>query len=249
MQTLPSLSGDSIATIENESAAFYASVFEFAPGEQYSEPESLRPEQLAAWGRGMAQLHRASQAYTPGGAFTRPGWVDIVEITAAWLPEGETHAQHYLTQAQDWLASLPAGPGDFGLIHWDLCIDNLSWDGRQFHIFDFDDAAYFWYAADLAFALEDVLAQPEAQRQPVLGPFLDGYRSIRPEIEPWLGTLPGFLQVMNIFKFGRVLHALRSADPVLDPPWLARLRQKLIRRLEEWRQGFGQPFHAGLLVK
>ena len=70
----------------------------------------------------------------------------IVAMVDAWLPPGEHDARRFLGEAEAWLASLPTTSDDYGLIHWDFCIDNLAWDKSdgqpgRYHIFDFDDAA------------------------------------------------------------------------------------------------------------
>jgi len=241
MPALPGRSGEMVVTVDSWTR-FYAAVFEYAPGDTYLELENLSMELVTAWGRTMAQLHLASQTYKPAAPVRRPQWQETLATLASWLPADERAAHNYLAQASAWLSSLPSGPEDYGLIHWDLCIDNLSWDSTQYHIFDFDDAAYFWYAADLAFALDDLQSLPPEPRQRILAAFLDGYRSLRPSIDDWLECLPRFYKFMYLFKYARDLRAMNFANPTLDPPWMSQLRLKLTRANDEWRKGFEQAF-------
>jgi len=165
----------------------------------------------------------------------------------AWLPLQEHDARRFLREAEIWLAGLPTSLDDYGLIHWDFCIDNLAWEEEDqqaghYHIFDFDDAAYFWYAADLAFALDDILEMPQDQRDRIMGTFLAGYRAIRPAIDPWIDEIPRFVRFMHIFKVARVMHALAPADPALDPLWMAELRIKFEKWFAEMRALFAKSF-------
>ena len=247
MSPLPSKSGAYVEIIDSPYAHFHAAVFERAPGDLFLQHDKLSEAQLAAWGRTVATVHNAAEAYVAPSAHRRPGWQEIVDMVTAWLPAQEHNARRFLQEAEAWLAGLPTGPEDYGLIHWDFCIDNLAWEEEEpqtgrYHIFDFDDAAYFWYVADLAFALDDVLDMPPAQRDRMMDTFLSGYRAIRPAISPWLDEIPRFVKFMYIFKVARVMHALAPANPALDPPWMAKLRIKFEKWFAEMRELFADTF-------
>ena len=188
MQPVPSSSGDCIHTVESPYARFYATVFEKAPGDLFLEQDKLSEAQLVAWGRTVAETHKAAEAYTPPAGRQRPSWHEIIAMIDAWLPPEEHDAHRFLREAEAWLISLPITSDDYGLIHWDFCIDNLAWDEAsgqpgRYHIFDFDDAAYFWYVADIAFAIDDLLEMPPPQRDALMDAFLAGYRAVRPAID------------------------------------------------------------------
>ncbi len=247
MQPLPSVSGTYVETVINAYAQFHASVFEMAPGDLLLDMETLNDAQIIAWGRTVAEVHKATEVYQAPVGRRRPTWHDIIDMMAAWLPPHERDARRFLEEAEAWLSTLPSGPEDYGLIHWDFCLDNLSWheDGNaigHYHIFDFDDTAYFWYVADLAFGLAEVLELPPPQRDHIMETFLAGYCSIRPCLEAWLETIPRFINFMHLFKVARVMYALAPAAPDLDPDWMAKLRFKFERWFAEMRALFVQPF-------
>ncbi|MBN1872788.1 MAG: phosphotransferase [Anaerolineae bacterium] len=247
MRALPSESGTYIETVNSPYAGFYASVFEKAPGNPYLEVDTLDDVQIAAWGQIVAKVHKASEVYQPPEDCRRPAWQDIIKMVATWLPSHEHDGRRFLGQAATWLAGLPTGPEDYGLIHWDFCIDNLAWysgngTAGHYHIFDFDDAAYFWYVADLAFGLDDVFDLSPARRDHIMETFLSGYRTVRPAITSWLNEIPRFVKFMYIFKMARDMNALVPADPALDPPWMAAMRVKFENRFAEMREIFIQPF-------
>lgn len=244
---VPAASAARIVTVDAPYARFHAVLFTAAPGrtlELASDGASptASDAQLTAWGRLMGEMHRAAMAYRPAPRRRRPLWDQVVDTVAAWLPPEERAAHRYLDEARAWLADLPRDPEAYGLIHWDFELDNLPWHAGRFHIIDFDDAAYFWYAADLAFAFDDVLDLPPARRDHVIDRVLAGYRSVRPAIEPWEATLSRFAALMRVFKVARVMHALAPADPALDPPWMAKLRTRFGRWFDEMRALFAQPF-------
>ena len=247
MLPVPSSSGECVHVVESPYAQFYATVFEKAPGDLFLEQDKLTEAQIIAWGEIVAKTHKASENYAPSAGRRRPAWEAIIAMVDAWLPPEEYDARRFLREAEAWLRSLPTTPDDYGLIHWDFCIDNLAWDKSdghpgRYHIFDFDDAAYFWYVADIAFAIENFFEMPAAQCDALLDAFLTGYRAVRPAIEPWIDEIPRFVRFMHIFKVARVMHALAPADPALDPPWMAELRAKFENRFDEMRVLFAQPF-------
>jgi len=65
MQPLPSLSGAYIHTVESPYAQFHATVFEKAPGNLRLDPENLTEAQLIAWGKTIAEVHKAAETYAP----------------------------------------------------------------------------------------------------------------------------------------------------------------------------------------
>jgi Ser/Thr protein kinase RdoA (MazF antagonist) len=71
------------------------------------------------------------------------------------------------------LACLGQAPAGYGLVHADLCLENILDHHGQARPIDFDDASCGHYALDLAIAAEDI---PE-ELHPVL---LGGYQTVEP---------------------------------------------------------------------
>ena len=158
------------------------------------------------------------------------------------LPEEEGTLRRELGCALAWLASRPCSPEDMGLIHYDLELDNLIWDGDVFHVVDFDDAMVHWYDYDVAAAVADLLDSPEPVARQGLEQFLAGYHETAPERRVRLGDLPRLRRCHELMRAARVLFALRGVEAATSPAWLRELHQRLNGWLAARREAFREPF-------
>jgi Ser/Thr protein kinase RdoA (MazF antagonist) len=139
---------------------------------------------VADLGRVIATLHQHAQGFRMPPEFTRPV-LDIEYLTWA----GTWHADQLARRPADpatrrllaetagrveaVLALLGQDPAGYGLVHADLCLDNVLDHHGQARPIDFDDASWGHYALDLAIAADDI---PEDLHQVLL----DGYQTVRP---------------------------------------------------------------------
>jgi Ser/Thr protein kinase RdoA (MazF antagonist) len=139
---------------------------------------------VADLGRVIATLHQHAQGFRAPPGFTRPV-LDIGYLTWA----GTWHADQLARRPVDpavWrllaetagrvdavLARLGHDPAGYGLVHADLCLDNVLDHHGQARPIDFDDASWGHYALDLAIAADDI---PEDLHRVLL----DGYQTVCP---------------------------------------------------------------------
>lgn len=139
---------------------------------------------VADLGRVIATLHQHAQGFRPPPEFTRPV-LGIEYLTWA----GTWHADQLARRSVDpatrrllaetarrveaVLALLGQDPAGYGLVHADLCRDNVLDHHGQARPIDFDDASWGHYALDLAIAADDL---PEELHQVLF----DGYQTVRP---------------------------------------------------------------------
>ena len=135
-------------------------------------------------GRVIATLHQHAQGFRMPPEFTRPV-LDIEYLTWA----GTWHADQLARRPADpatrrllaetagrveaVLALLGQDPAGYGLVHADLCLDNVLDHHGQARPIDFDDASWGHYALDLAIAADDI---PQNLHQVLL----DGFQTVRP---------------------------------------------------------------------
>ena len=149
-------------------------------------PCGSRPSRrLAAdLGRVIATLHQHTRGFRTPPGFTRPV-LDIGYLSWA----GSWHADQLARRPVDLavrrllaetagrvdavLALLGQDPAGYGLVHADLCLDNVLDHHGQARPIDFDDASWGHYALDLAITAADI---PQ-DLHPVL---LDGYQTVCP---------------------------------------------------------------------
>jgi Ser/Thr protein kinase RdoA (MazF antagonist) len=167
-------------------------------------PCGSRPSRrlVADLGRVIATLHQHARGFRPPPGFTRPV-LDIGYLTWA----GSWHADQLARRPVDpatrrllaetagrvgaVLAVLGQDPAGYGLVHADLCLDNVRDHHGQARPIDFDDASWGHYALDLAIPAADI---PEDLHQVLL----DGYQTVCP-------LPPGFEEHQAALLAGRRL--------------------------------------------
>jgi Ser/Thr protein kinase RdoA (MazF antagonist) len=232
-----SLSGNDVESVSTAQGVFHAVVFEALPGKQVDFDE-VTPEMFRRWGKALGELHQAAQGYAGGGRLT---WDDHLALIADRLPPHEKSARKALDQLDSRVRKLPIHPQNFGLIHFDFELDNIIWDGNRLGLIDFDDCAWYWFVADIAFALRDLFDDSADQidfDHPALHAFLNGYRTAKGMDQDELQLIPLFLRIHNLLTFAKLLHTLASSEQPDDPTWLGELRQKLTRKVNTYRESF-----------
>jgi len=234
-----SRTGNYVERIATDQGIFYAVVFEALLG-KHIDMEELTTAQLVCWGKALGEFHQAATHYTQPG---RPTWQDHLAFIAETLPAEETAAWQTLAWLQQQLSEFPIDAQNFGLIHFDFELDNLIWDGDQAGLIDFDDSAWYWFAADFAFALRDLFGDSAAKvdlQHEIFLHFVEGYRLAKPINQAELARIPLFLRLHNLFALARLYRALTPVNPAGELPWMAGLRSKLAAKMQFYRAEFSR---------
>lgn len=227
-----------IEAAEDQFGRYYGLVFQRANGTCLS-PAEKDARHFHVWGCNLALLHNLAQDFAPqtNKREDYSCWLNRFESAFAHWNEREALAE--LGRVRQGLDSLEKTKANFGLVHYDFQDDNLFWnqDEEVFYAIDFDDAHYHFYAMDLHYALEDVMAERrDAQQCQQL--FLAGYQTQR-GIDPACQRQSHlFARYSELMHFYRIMHSLEDSDPALDPDWLIQLRPRLVQRCDSLRQGF-----------
>jgi Ser/Thr protein kinase RdoA (MazF antagonist) len=191
---------------------YVGSAFEAVDGEQL-EADALSLEQARSWGRALATVHDIATRLQPPPRVRR--WLDRVRAAA----EAVGHADI------DVLSRLPTDSAAFGIVHGDPELDNVIWAPDPVFV-DLDDAAWSWFAADIAFALRDFAPParaPDTASEPVAS-FVAGYREIR-DVE--LEHLPLFARAHALVTLARLQRTLDEPVDQAWPDWAAMLRRRV----------------------
>ena len=232
-----SLAGRFVESVPTSQGVFHAVVFEGLAGRQL-EMEELTPEIFTHWGTALGELHKATQGYQAVG---RPTWQDHLTMVSEYLPAAEQAAQATLSELQEQLARLSISEGSYGLIHFDFELDNIVWNGDEAGIIDFDDSAYYWFAADIAFALRDLFEDSPKKvdlRNRSFQYFLAGYRLVRDITLEELELIPMFLRLHNLISYAKLHRTIGAGGSQDEPVWLKELRTKLSQKMQFYRDGF-----------
>lgn len=232
-----SLTGRQVEHVRTSLATYHAVVFEAFQGLQH-ELEDLTIEQFSRWGAALGDLHCAARSFRGSG---RPSLRERVKALERQLPPGEHAARRALGQVNARLQDIPTEGRAFGVIHGDFELDNIIWSGSTIGTVDFDDCAWGWFGADIAFALRDLFEDSadnvDWDDRRALA-FLQGYRTSSPLSEGDLAHIPLFVQMHNLMTFARLLSTLDVAEGDPVPEWLEAVRQRLIDKVASYRTGF-----------
>jgi Ser/Thr protein kinase RdoA (MazF antagonist) len=222
-----------VETVQLEDGVLWHAVaFMAVPGRHFRffSPDIDRPL-FRAWGSAMAALHAASRDFVPAAPRRRLTWAeqDTTSCDHTRLPSGEAGARREHARVAEWLASLHATAESWGLIHGDFERTNFVLNGSTLRLYDFDDACYHWYLADVAHALWAFRGAPASDRARFLEWFLEGYRE-RCAVEVDVRErLSWFVRLRTLSLFIHQLHASRGS--ATDGSWERRVRA-----------GFDEPF-------
>jgi Ser/Thr protein kinase RdoA (MazF antagonist) len=176
---VPSNRNDEIETVRTpDGRIWHTVVFAAAPGRRFRYFSSDIDQPLFhIWGAAMGRLHALSREYTPAASRRRPAWSDqdTTRCTESMIPGAEVSARREHARISEWLKSLPRTRETWGRIHGDFERTNFVLDGAVLRVYDFDDACYHWYMADVAHALWAFRNAPAADRGRFLAWFMEGY--------------------------------------------------------------------------
>lgn len=224
---VPSRAGALVERVPTPLGTFYAVLLEAAQGAERDLAEMDAPS-LQMWGGTMAGLHAAAEGYAGHG---RPDWQEHLRFAMDLIPVTEVAAHRELAAVAQALNALPIDVTCFGLIHFDMEADNMRWQDGVPTVFDCDDCAHYWFAADIAYALRDLYADrieriDLADRR--LRAFVAGYRAVRPLPERDLHLLPLFMRAHNLYWFARLSRSIAEGKAPGEPPWTTDLRATLM---------------------
>lgn len=229
-----------IETLKTPEGTYIAVVFSAANGNNL-DSDTITEKQMEEWGKSLASLHCLSKIFEPV-CDGRKSWRDTVQFMENVFKKhpGEEIARQELSEVSNWLQSLPTNKDVFGLIHYDFQLDNIFYDEKNdgFHIIDFDDSMYHWYALDLVTALDDFIDDDNPQSKLMIHSFLNGYRSKMVMENDVVDQFPQFQRYANLYKFARLLRALDYGAVNDTPLWFEELKGKLVHVADKLRNSF-----------
>lgn len=223
---------NTVETVDTEWGTFHAVVFSALKGQQH-ELHDLSESGFRQWGETLGRLHAATSAIAPLRA--RPTWSDHVALIQNYLPADSPSLYTEFAELVAALSVLSVTQEIHGLIHGDLELDNLVWNGARVGILDFDDCSRLWYAADIAFALRDLFEEGVDTSDPRFRTFAEGYRSFFPLSEENIGHVPLYLRFAHLITYARIARSMDLTPGAEYPEWLQSLNSKMLQRMAAYR--------------
>lgn len=159
----------------------------------------LSKAQLSASGRAMAELHLAGRAFSEKRPSpTGKEWLKSTTALLADKLKGEYGGEAYclLTEELEQQLAFDASGLPEGVIHGDLFVDNILFDGDKVSgIIDFYYAHHESFVLDIAIALNAQAIEFEGDDHARIQSFLDSYQTVRPLREDEVKALPMLMRV------------------------------------------------------
>ncbi|MGV3618071.1 MAG: phosphotransferase enzyme family protein [Fimbriimonas sp.] len=189
-------------------------------------------------GRTMGRLHAFAEGWTPPEGFDRQQTHRALGPRRPWPvdtpspmvsePDRELLLQ-VIAEAQALLNSLPQDSAYFGLLHADLHVGNLLFEGEDLNVIDFDDTGWGFWMHDFSAALAYETERDEYEA--IRDAMFEGYAEARPLPPRARELLSPFIQ-LRFFGVGNWVME-RADNPLLrkeGPEWIAGFCQS-IRKL------------------
>ncbi|MFX3673642.1 MAG: phosphotransferase enzyme family protein [Paenisporosarcina sp.] len=237
-----SVNGELVETVPVSGSNFFVCLFDKAPGSpvQMSSPE-FGPELFEKWGAITAHMHLATEEYDASES-QRLRWDedDLIELEKHINPVEDKDIVEGNRKLVASLHQLPQTKETFGLIHSDIHPGNFFYHEGDIHVFDFDDAMYFYFASDIAIPLyyfiwwkyrKETLEARSTVGKDILTHFLKGYMSVREISREWVERLPMFLKLRDYTLYGIFNKKvdLSAKEHEIENQLVAEIRERLIK--------------------
>lgn len=229
-----SLNARFVEVVETQIGIFYAVVFTGLEGKHY-EVDDLNSNQFFKWGSSLGQLHDVFKNMPENYTLNRPNWKDHLAFVHKTIPNHDKAVLKEWELINNWATQLNRTKDNFGMIHYDFELDNLSFKDDEIGILDFDDCSHYWFAADIAFALRDVFDTGVDLLNPSYQQFVEGYTSVTTINVELLQEIPLFIRMHRLVMFAKLLRSVDIEESEEIPDWLAGLRHKLVNHLSNYR--------------
>lgn len=232
VKSLPSLNGRLFEVIEVEGARILLTLQEKATGRHVNPEDAgeFNETLFSRLGSIMGQMHQLTvdypeNTYNPQFKWNGPHfWRKNIFIDDEEVRQGE---QRFLEE----LESLPMGQDNFGIVHFDIHIDNFLVDGPRLTIIDFETCQFNWYAVDIASALfflvqrgAGPLSLSEKERtwfaENCLLSYLKGYRETNVINPFWISKIDLFMRYQMVDEYMAAQLSKPQSDRSEDiQPW------------------------------
>ena len=230
----PSKSGQCVESVETDLGTFHAVVFAKLQGREI-DIEELSTSQFETWGATLGKLHALMHLYQDPRVSARGTWRDHLALARNYVPKDEPRVQAECDHLTSFLAALPVTATNSGLIHGDFELDNLRWQDETIAMFDFDDCSYYWYIADIAFALRDLFETGVDLSHPSFRAFIRGYCEQYSLDEELISHLPTFMRLTNLITYAKMVRAMDLANDQNSPEWCISLLLKLANKRQNYK--------------
>lgn len=221
---------------------YISTAFKGVPGIPLNET-ILDDDIVFGYGKALGRLHKLSVDYLPL-KHKRWSWKEVLDWCCVIISDfpGEEAALLEVKLLRRYLSGLAVTNDNYGLVHYDFETDNVYFDKltEGYHVIDFDDAMYHWFAMDIDQALDslqDDMEQENCNQAKVC--FISGYRSEWEISDETLSLLPVFRRFAKLYSYTRIRRSMSEAWHN-EPEWMLKLRSRLDKAIKSRSSDFGK---------
>ncbi len=199
-----------------DGSTFFACLFSKAPGRPVKvNDESFSKKLFYQWGRTVGKIHTATKEYCRGEEIKeRLHWnEDELLAIERFIPKDEELVIANAKKLISDVERLERTDDQYGLIHSDLHHGNFFYDGKDIHVFDFDDCCFHWlYYATLFRYPENKKGERKAFASIFLESFLAGYTTENILPDEWKKQVSLFLRLRDVTLYTVFHKKIAPAD-------------------------------------
>lgn len=218
--------------IHSEEQSYILCLFEKAYGKNPDShnPEEFNEELFYKLGAVMGDIHRLTATYKGNTIRAEFQWDNDAY---SWRGDNEI-LDEYVSHCEKMLLrkihELPISKDSYGIVHFDIHINNFFVDNGKIKIFDFCDCQFNWFAADIASAIFFMVQKgagpltykSEEERtefaQAYITSYLKGYLSTNTLSKFWIYKLDLFIKYQMTDEY-RAIQNFWNEDPVHSQSW------------------------------
>ncbi|MBA2533455.1 MAG: phosphotransferase [Rubrobacter sp.] len=222
----------------------YFVLLRWVPGEH--KADDLDPAGLFMIGSHVAKLHNHAQQYRlpEGSGLPRRSAKGLFKGPPIWQESSAYSADEMEPfraadrRVREDLARLGKNPEVFGVIHGDLGLENVIFDGRRVGSIDFDRCGLGHYLLDVATIRRDLENRYPGRQEQMWTAFVEGYERERPLPEDYQRYLTTFDVVRRVREVNREIKRFRREGNARQTQ-AAQLLRGLVNWLEELSYTYG----------
>ncbi len=198
-----SLDGNYLETFKIDNRILNAVMFKEIEGKQL-DYNRLSIDYFKLWGESMDRIHRFSSCYPYDRR--RKDWQELLDHAVNLVSKNDKEFKITCEGIRQQLSELPKDKISYGLIHFDMELDNLIWNDKEIYTIDFDDCSYHWFIADIAYALRDIFDEGHSIdiENENFKAFIEGYRTNHCFDEEWLAQLPIMYELHRLLQYAHI---------------------------------------------
>lgn len=191
------------------------------------------------YGKTIGLFHKLTKNYIETeGIKKRFDWdQDLIILNASmYLPEEDNIVLERLQEIVEEIRTLEKNDDNFGLIHTDIHMGNFFIKDDELTVFDFDDAAYHYFASDLAIALFYLIFMVKEENQWLLADrfmdhFMRGYLEANILAKSDYLKIPIFLKLREIILYVAIYRSLKIEESEFAKAYINRYRDRIINNI------------------